>query len=78
MNFILFGVFLVEFCSAWRCQREKDRIKELYKQKRELQVERDELAAERDRFCHEYFDEINVRFGSFCKLKIFSGGQRGK
>jgi len=46
MNFLFFGLFLVEFCSASRCRREKDRIKELYQQKRELRIERNELKEE--------------------------------
>jgi predicted RNase H-like nuclease (RuvC/YqgF family) len=46
MNFLLFGLFLVEFCSASRCRTEKDRIKELSRQKRELRIERNELKEE--------------------------------
>ena len=43
MNFLLFGFFLIEFCSASRCRREKSRIKILSLQKRELRIERNEL-----------------------------------
>ena len=48
MNFLLFGLFLVEFCSASKCRREKDRIKELNNQKRELRIERNELKKENE------------------------------
>ena len=54
MKFLLFGIFLIEFCSAFGCRREKERIKELFHQKRELQIERDELAAEKGRFCFQF------------------------
>ncbi|CBY14985.1 unnamed protein product [Oikopleura dioica] len=56
MNFLVFGIILIEFCSAWRCSREKARIKELFRENEELQIERDQLAAEQD--CNIYFDEI--------------------
>ncbi|CBY14684.1 unnamed protein product [Oikopleura dioica] len=56
MNFLVFGIFLIEFCSAWRCTREKARIKELFRENEELKIERDELAAGQD--CSIYFDEI--------------------
>ena len=46
MNFLLFGLFLIEFCSAFGCRRERDRIKELSLQKRELRIERNELKEE--------------------------------
>ena len=46
MNFLLFGLFFIEFCSASRCTREKDRIKKLSLQKRELRIERNELKEE--------------------------------
>ena len=58
MNFLVFGIFLIEFCSAWRCTREKARIKELFRENEELQIERDQLAAENGQDCHIYFDEI--------------------
>ena len=48
MNFLLFGLFFIEFCSAFGCRREKDRIKELTRQKRELRIERNELKEEND------------------------------
>ena len=48
MNFFLFGLFFIEFCSASRCRREKDRIKELSLQKRELRIERNELKEENE------------------------------
>ena len=48
MNFLFFGLFLVEFCSASKCRREKDRIKELSLQKRELRIERNELKKENE------------------------------
>ena len=48
MNFLFFGLFLIEFCSASRCRTEKDRIKELSLQKRELRIERNELAEENE------------------------------
>ena len=72
MNFIgFFGLFLIDFSSAWRCREEIGRIKELVRKNRELKRERDELAAEKGRFCNEYFDEIDVRFESFHELKFF-------
>ena len=58
MNFLVFGIILIEFCSAWRCTREKARIKELFRENEELQIERDQLAAEKGQDCHIYFDEI--------------------
>jgi hypothetical protein len=76
MNFLFFGIILIEFCSASRCRREKDRIKELNHQKRELQIERDELAAEKGRFCNECFDEIDVRFNCFFEIGFFLGAER--
>ena len=48
MNFLLFGLFLIELCCASRCRREKDRIKELNNQKRELRIERNELKKENE------------------------------
>jgi hypothetical protein len=48
MNFLLFCLLLIEFCSASKCRREKDRIKELSRQKRELRIERNELKKENE------------------------------
>ena len=59
MNFLVFGIFLIEFCSARRCSREKARIKELFRENEELQIERDQLAAENRQDCKIYFDEID-------------------
>ena len=59
MNFLVFGIILIEFCSAWRCTREKARIKELFRENEELQIERDQLAAEKGQFCNTYLDEID-------------------
>jgi len=65
MNLLLFGIFLINFCSAWRCKTEKRRIKELFRENGELRIERDQLISEKDRFCYEYFDEIDVIFFRF-------------
>ncbi|CBY14964.1 unnamed protein product [Oikopleura dioica] len=58
MNFVIFGIILIEFCSASRCEREKRRIKKLFRENGELRIERDELKDEKGRFCNEYFGEI--------------------
>lgn len=65
---------MIEFCSAWRCTREKARIKELFRENEELKIERDQLAAGQD--CTIYFDEIDeineendVRFLEFFKIE---------
>ena len=57
MNFLVFGIILIEFCSARRCSREKARIKELFRENEELQIERDQLPA--GQVCNIYFDEID-------------------
>ena len=49
MNFMLFGLFFIEFCSAFGCRREKERIKELSLLKRELRIERNELKEENEK-----------------------------
>ncbi len=61
MNFLLFGIILIEFCSAWRCEREKRIIKELFWENEELRIERDQLKWEKGQFCNEYFREIENR-----------------
>ncbi|CBY10668.1 unnamed protein product [Oikopleura dioica] len=59
MNFVIFGIILIEFCSARRCEREKRRIKELLRKNGELRIERDQLKHEKGRFWNEYFGEID-------------------
>ena len=65
MNFVIFGIILIEFCSARRCEREKRRIKELLRKNGELRIERDQLKHEKGRFWNEYFGEIDVSFFRF-------------
>jgi cell shape-determining protein MreC len=60
MNFMLFGIFLIEFCSAFGCKREKERIKELYQQKRELRSERNELKEENEKLKRK-LDALEVK-----------------
>ncbi|CBY32615.1 unnamed protein product [Oikopleura dioica] len=59
MNFVIFGIILIEFCSARRCEREKRRIKELLQKNGELRIKRDQLKHEKGRFWNEYFGEID-------------------
>jgi len=65
MNFVIFGIILIEFCSAWRCVREKTRIKKLLWENGELRIERNQLKDEKERFWNENFGEIEVSFFRF-------------
>ena len=47
MNVLLFGIILIEFCSARSCEREKGRIQELFRKNGEFIIEQNKLKAEK-------------------------------